>query len=227
MAFVHLASAAMTQTMNVVVGQVDYAFPAAQTGDMTYDIANTLTIGGRTFDVNSISSIFVDDAAVDDNTVVVKYNGSEASVVVAGNIARFVDASVAGADVQITQADEVEEEISYRLTGSSADGSFYLSGKYKATVIMDNLSLTSLSGAAVNIDNGKRIALELVGASSLTDAAEGSQKACFVVKGHPEVTGSGSLSLTGLGHATHTAILAGLMGELPNTVEPDKLPGCI
>ena len=107
MAFVLLASAAMTQTMNVVVGQVDYVFPAAQTGDMTYDTANTLTIGGRTFDVNSISSIFVDDAAVDDNTVVVNYDGSQASVVVAGNIARFVDASVTGADVQITQADEV------------------------------------------------------------------------------------------------------------------------
>ena len=197
MAFVLLASAAMTQTMNVVVGQVDYVFPAAQTGDMTYDTANTLTIGGRTFDVSSISSIYVDDAAVDDNTVVVKYNGSEASVVVAGNIARFIETTVSGADVQIVQADDVEEEISYRLSGSSTDGSFYLTGKYKATVIMDNLSLTSRSGAAVNIDNGKRIALELVGASSLTDAVEGSQKACFVVKGHPEVTGSGALVLTG------------------------------
>jgi L-serine dehydratase len=34
----------------------------------------------------------------------------------------------------------------------------------------------------------------------------------------------GSLSLTGIGHGTHTAILAGLMGEMPDTVDPDRLP---
>ena len=34
----------------------------------------------------------------------------------------------------------------------------------------------------------------------------------------------GSLSLTGIGHGTHTAILAGLMGEMPDTVDPDILP---
>ena len=56
-------------------------------------------------------------------------------------------------------------------------------------------------------------------------AAELGQSPEYASVDRVQVQAFGSLSLTGLGHATHTAILAGLMGELPNTVEPDKLPG--
>src|SRR3954470_21337189 len=37
----------------------------------------------------------------------------------------------------------------------------------------------------------------------------------------------GSLALTGLGHATDTAVLLGLSGEQPDTVDPDAVPGLI
>ena len=56
-------------------------------------------------------------------------------------------------------------------------------------------------------------------------AAELGQSPEYASVDRVQVQAFGSLSLTGLGHATHTAILAGLMGELPNTVEPDMLPG--
>lgn len=47
---VSLSLCAEAQTLHVVVGQVTYDFPAAQTGDMTYQDGTTLTIMGRTFD---------------------------------------------------------------------------------------------------------------------------------------------------------------------------------
>src|SRR5512146_143160 len=37
----------------------------------------------------------------------------------------------------------------------------------------------------------------------------------------------GSLALTGLGHKTDVALLLGLMGELPDTVDVDAIPGLI
>ena len=37
------------QTVNVQTGEITYAFPAAQTGDMTYADASTLTILQKTF----------------------------------------------------------------------------------------------------------------------------------------------------------------------------------
>ncbi|WP_207460718.1 L-serine ammonia-lyase [Azospirillum sp. SYSU D00513] len=35
----------------------------------------------------------------------------------------------------------------------------------------------------------------------------------------------GSLALTGIGHATDTAVLLGLSGELPESIDPDSVPG--
>ncbi|MBR6973280.1 MAG: hypothetical protein IKH80_01440, partial [Bacteroidaceae bacterium] len=49
------------QTLNVVTGNVTYAFPAAKVGDMTCTDATTLTIGGKVFAINDINKIYVDN----------------------------------------------------------------------------------------------------------------------------------------------------------------------
>lgn len=192
-----LATAVSAQTLNIVVGNVTYAIPASEAGDMVYSNGSTLTVLNKTFTLTDITRMYVDDSAVTDDAVSVSYNGTEASVVVAGNVMQYLTVSVSGANVSILQSSDLAEEVNYTLTGSSTNGSFYMDGNYKATLTLSDLTLTSTDSAAINIEDGKRIAIVLEGTSTLADAASGSQKACFMVNGHSEFAGSGSLTITG------------------------------
>lgn len=198
-----LTIAAVAQTLNVNIGNVTYQFPASQTGDMTYSEGTTLTIMGKTFNIEDISSMKVDDTEVKDNTVNVAYNGSSATVTVAGNVAQYLTVTQSGAHVSIEQSSDLAEEITYTLSGTSTDGEFYMAGSYKATIELDGVTLTNVtpvySGAAVHIQNGKRIKVKpLTGTTStLTDAAGGSQKGCLYIKGHAEFAQKGTLNVVG------------------------------
>ena len=196
------------QTLNVQVGQVTYQFPAEQTGQMNYTDGTTLTVMDKVFTLSELSSMYVNDATVEDNTVSVVYNEASAAVTVAGNVAKYLTVSVSGAHVNIEQSSDVAEEITYILSGSSEDGEFYMSGSYKATVELNGLTLTNkipvTSGAAVHIQNGKRIKVKVMDGTTntLVDCASGSQKGAFYVKGHPEFSKSGVLNVVGnLKHA--------------------------
>ena len=195
--------AVAAQTLNVSVGNVIYQFPAAQTGEMTYTDGTTLTIMGKVFTIADISSMTVDNTEVTDGSISVSYSGTSATVTVAGNIAQYVTPTVSGAHVSIAQSDDMAEEITYTLSGTSTDGEFYMSGSYKATVELNGLTLTNAtpvySGAAVHIQNGKRIKVKIVTGTTntLTDAASGSQKGCLYIKGHAEFAQKGTLNVVG------------------------------
>lgn len=198
-----LTIAATAQTLNVKVGSVVYQFPASQAGDMTYSDGTTLTIMGKSFVLSDISSMTIDNTEVTDNSIGVAYDGSSALVTVAGNVAQYVTPTVSGAHVSIAQSDDVAEEITYTLSGTSTDGEFYMSGSYKTTVELNGLTLTNAtpvySGAAVHIQNGKRIKVKVVTGTTntLVDAAGGSQKGCLYIKGHAEFAQKGTLNITG------------------------------
>ena len=198
-----LTIAAGAQTLNVRVGNVTYLFPASQTGDMTYADGSTLTIMGKEFTIADISAMTIDETEVTGSTVSVDYNGTSATVTIDGNVAQYLTPTVSGAHVSIAQSSDLAEEITYTLSGSSTDGEFYMSGSYKATVELDGLTLTNVtpvySGAAVHIQNGKRIKIKpLTGTTTtLVDAASGSQKGCLYVKGHAEFAQKGTLNVTG------------------------------
>ncbi len=197
------ATAIYAQTLNVVVGNVTYALPSAQAGDMTYSNGETLTVMGKTLNVSDITKMYVDESEVTDNNVSVVYDGTTATVTVAGNVAKYVDASVTGAHVSIEQSSDVSDdtcgEITYTLSGSSTDGAFAMSGSYKASIELNGLTLTNPSGAALDIQNGKRIDLSVKKGTenTLTDASSGSQKGCIVCKGHLEMKGKGVLNVYG------------------------------
>ena len=191
------------QTLNVKVGSVTYQFPASQTGEMTYANGETVTIMGKTFALADINSMTVDETSVADGTIGVSYNGTSATVTVAGNVAQYVTPTVSGAHVSIAQSDDLAEEITYTLSGTSSDGEFYMSGSYKATIEFNGLTLTNAtpvySGAAVHIQNGKRIKVKIVTGTTntLSDTSTGSQKGCLYIKGHAEFAQKGTLNVVG------------------------------
>ena len=142
------------------------------------------------------------------NTVEVVYNGTTATVAVADNVAQYLTVTQSGAHVSIAQSDSLASEITYKLSGTSTDGEFYMSGSYKATIELNGLTLTNVtpvySGAAVHIQNSKRINVKVITGTTntLADAATGSQKGCLYVKGHAEFKQQGTLNVVGnLKHA--------------------------
>ena len=193
-----LAGQAVGQTVSVNTGNISFAYAKAQVGEMTFDAGETLTILGRTYNINDISSITVDDEQnVADNTVNVSFDGGEAKVLVAGNLAADLSITIKGANVRILANSNITDPITYTLTGNSQQGSFYMDGEANAKVVIDNLTLASPDSAAIRIEDGKQIELTLVGNSLLADGAEGTQPACLYINGHAIISGDGQLTLSG------------------------------
>ena len=138
-----------------------------------------------------------------DNMVWVVYNDTAATISVSQNILDHLTILRTGAHVSIAQSEDVAEEITYNLSGSSEDGGFYNEGAYKSTVELNNLDLTNVSatysGAAIHIQNSKRIKIKPLNGTTntLVDAANGKQKGCLYVKGHAEFAQKGTLNVTG------------------------------
>ncbi|MBR1725630.1 MAG: carbohydrate-binding domain-containing protein, partial [Muribaculaceae bacterium] len=196
--------AATVQTLNVRMGQVIYQYATDQVGRMALSSNGTVaTILNKVFNLDQVDEMYIDETPVTDNMVYVDYDGTTAQVRVAGNIAQYVDATVTGAHVAITQSETFPGddlgEITYVLSGTSSNGSFWMDGAYKMTLELDGVNLTNPDSAAINIRDGKRIGVTLVDGTTntLADGANGSQKGCFAVKGHAEFTGGGSLTITG------------------------------
>ena len=197
-----LTIAATGQTLNVKVGSVTYQFPASQTGEMTYKNSTTLTIMGKKFTLADIDAMTIDNSSVKDNNVNVSYEGSTAQITVAGNVAQYVDATVSGAHVSISQTNKEavdDDEITYTLTGSTTDGELSLAGSYKCTISLAGVTLTNPNGAAINITNKKRIQISAKKGTenTLTDGADGEQKACIYSKGQIQLQGNGTLTVVG------------------------------
>lgn len=199
----YFVTLSFSQTLNVQVGNVTYLFPAAQAGVMPYGNGSTLTVMNKAFALSEISNMYVDETTVTDGAVSVVYNGSSATITVAGNIAQYLTITQSGAHVSIAQSSDLATEITYTLSGSSSDGEFYTSGSYKATIALNGLTLTNTtpvySGAAIHVQNSKRIDVKVVTGtmSTLRDASSGSQKGCLYIKGHAEFKQNGTLNVYG------------------------------
>lgn len=191
------------QTLNVEVGNVLYQFPAEQTSLMPYDNGTTLTVMEKVFTLSDVTAMYVDDTKVTDSSVKVVYSDASAAITVAGNIAKDLTITSSGAHVSIVQSSDLASEITYTLSGASSDGGFYTEGSYKATVELNNLTLTNVSavysGAAIHVQNSKRIKIKPLNGTTntLVDATSGNQKGCLYVKGHIEFAQKGTLNVTG------------------------------
>ena len=150
----------------------------------------TFTVGDQSFDASAVDSITVV------HTVTVTYSGDQATVDLGH--APKVAATVDGAHVNILSTNE-KSELEFVLQGESTQGSLTYDGPLKCKFYLNGLNLKSDRGAAIDIQCGKRVDLILVPGTEnvLADAAGGEQKAALYCKGHLEVEGSGSLTVSG------------------------------
>ncbi len=170
----------------------------AEVAEMPVTTAGTrITIGGTTYYTAAIDSLTFVNPDVYKPKVVVTYNGNTASVEIPASV-KGVTYTVDGAHVALTNTN-VTEELDFVLQGTSSAGSLLYTGSYKCNIHLNGLNLTSDRAEAINIDCGKRIGLVLTEGTEnvLCDAAGGLHKAALYCRGHLEVEGSGSLTLTG------------------------------
>lgn len=172
------------------------------------DDRTSFAINGYSFNISEIDSISFEKPSnlvadtgttvIDGDTVYIVYTDEGAQVKVPSQYASDVTAVINGGDVALTSTASGTEVI-YSLSGHSSAGSFTFTGSYKATFVLNGLDLTSTSGAAIDIECGKRIAIELAEGTDnyLTDAGNGGQKACLYTKGHLELSKGGSLTIKG------------------------------
>lgn len=151
---------------------------------------NTFTVNGESFSTSEVDSITIV------NTIYIDYNGNSAMVNLGE--AKGVTYETNGAHVTITNTNTTEE-MEFVLAGTSTNGSLTYNGSYKCKFILNGLSLTSATGGAIDIECGKRCDLILMEGTTntLVDAASGEQKACLYCDGHLEVSGGGTLNITG------------------------------
>lgn len=118
--------------------------------------------------------------------------GSVSGVTVTTNGAHVtVNASVAG--------------VEYVLSGSTSNGSFKVYSDKKFKLTLAGVSLTNDSGAAINIQSGKRVFVEvktetenyLADASSYSTVTDEDEKGCFFSEGQLIFSGTGALTVTG------------------------------
>lgn len=189
------------QNMYVCQGNSYTTIAESDAGDMWYsESGNKITINGNTFNVSDIDSvlfkepIFVSSKTASD-TVYISYQGASVNVTDNND---SVSVSADGANV-VVNSNVNATEVTYIVSGSSTNGSLIINGSYKLNLVLNGLVLTNPSGAAIDVECGKRIAVVLAEGTTntLVDGADGTQKACFYVKGHAEIAGAGTLELTG------------------------------
>lgn len=150
----------------------------------------TFSVADSTYDCATIDSITVV------HTVTVTFDGDTAYVDL-GHAANVTD-TIKGAHVNIVSTN-TKSELEFVLQGESTHGSLTYDGPLKCKFYLNGLNLKSDKGAAINIQCGKRVDLILKEGTEnvLVDAPNGEQKAALYCKGHLEVSGSGSLTVSG------------------------------
>lgn len=185
-------SGAQAQWLRVWQAGESTRYALSEASSIPYAAAgSTLTIGEDEYVTAEIDSITIV------NPVIVTWTENGASVDIPESV-EGVTAKIDGGNVIITNVNTWSEQ-EFVLQGTSAAGSFTYNGDFKVKFHLNDLSLTSTSGAAVDIECGKRIDLILKDGTQnvFADAATGEQKAAFYCKGHMEISGNGSLTVTG------------------------------
>ena len=126
----------------------------------------------------------------------VTYSDSGASYQMPSAWRNDVTVTINNGHVSIVNTNTTQEYVTV-LSGTSDNGSLTYTGSYKTTIRLNGLTLTNPTGGCIDIEDGKRVSLEIVDGTdnSLTDG-EGNQKAALYCKGHLEVSGGGTLDVT-------------------------------
>lgn len=151
----------------------------------------------------------------DSDTIQVNFSGTSVSI---NNPLAFENVTVqtTGSYVVITSKSSLQN-LNYKISGTTADGMIKIYSDTKFNLIMNGLNMVNLTGPAINIQSGKEASVILVDGTvnTITDGASYSdtyvnesgttedQNAAFFAKGNIAFSGTGSLTINGIGASKH------------------------
>lgn len=151
-------------------------------------------VGFRVADIREICYLSEDEMP---SKLKIAYDGASVSI---DNPYFLHGVSVVADGAYVTvNSTNITTEYTTELSGSTTNGAFTYCGSYKTTIALAGVSITSKQGAAIDIECGKRVALDIKKdtENTLIDAANGEQKAALYCKGHLEIDKAGTLNVTG------------------------------
>lgn len=195
----------------VAPGTVSITANTAATDQYAAGSASYLLTIKKNADDGTVTTVFDsagDPSSEDDiaNTtftrlVTITYSSSGASISGYGDLTDVMNVTIKGN--QVTIAYTGTECVAYKLTGTASDGFFKLDSSKKQALWLSGLSLNCTSGAAINIQSGKRSFVYVEGTNTLSDGASAAyasgdedMKAVFFSEGQLVFSGKGSLEVT-------------------------------
>ena len=150
--------------------------------------------GGMTLNISDIDSItFPWHETPSGDTVYITYNGSSVDVTNPfSDDGVYINVNGAEVDVQ-----SYRENVPYVVSGQSDNGRLVYYSTAPFNLILNNLSLSNTSTAAIGQGVIVPVTLTLKGTSTLADGANGSQKGALDLVGDLAINGSGTLQVTG------------------------------
>ena len=141
-----------------------------------------------------------------DRTIYVTYSSAGADI--SGDEYGIV--TVNGNDVTVNNT--TDEKIIYELSGTASDGFFKVYSSKKQAIVLNGLSLTNKSGAAINNQGKKRCFVVVKGTNTLADGSSYTdtpssedEKAALFSEGQLIFSGDGSLTVTASGKTAITS----------------------
>ncbi|MGM9733989.1 MAG: carbohydrate-binding domain-containing protein [Prevotella sp.] len=195
---VELAMAQRALKIQRTNGVNDYA-PVSMIDEITFseDLRQFTIVSGTTKTTVNCEEVACMGYAETPSSFLVTYNGKSATV---DNpyLLDGVTAEVDGAYVAVVNSN-IDTEMTFELTGETVCGGFIYTASYKSTIVMNGVSITNPNGPAIDIECGKRIAMELKKGTvnTLVDGQGGDWKAALYCKGHLEIDKAGTLNVTG------------------------------
>ncbi len=140
-----------------------------------------------------------------DGNITVVWNEGTVEIDVANNLRDKTKANFNGAHVRVLIDESYREDVQMEVKGKSSNGSLFMDGKCSLKLVLNGLALTNPDSAAINIQDGKNIHVELAKGTKneLTDGLRGkdddsdSHKAAFFIHGHATFSGAGTLTING------------------------------
>ena len=178
----------------------------SQSGTVISGEVATFDVSIDTSDLSETETVPTDDADYVENTTFTQ----QMSITFDGNTASYsgdvdgVSVSIDGADVVVTAI--TSDFIAYTVSGTTTDGSLKIYSSKKFKLVLNGVSITNPTGAAINIQCKKRIFVvltdgttnTLTDGTSYTDTTDDEDmKACFFSEGQLCFSGSGKLNVYG------------------------------
>ncbi|MCL2207754.1 MAG: carbohydrate-binding domain-containing protein [Fibromonadales bacterium] len=104
------------------------------------------------------------------NAIVIRFNGNSDPTIINPNEGE-VRFTKNGGNVSVTVASTSTTEYNLVVSGATTGGSLKVYGEHRIAIHLNGVNITNPNGPAINIQNGKRIGIYLVGQNYLADGA--------------------------------------------------------